>query len=401
MSSIRTAVIAGGGIAGPVTAMALQKAGIDATVYEARPADAQDRGVFLTLASNGIDALRVLDADRDVLEAGFPTPAITLRSGTGKRLGETAIGVTLEDGTTSHTLRRADLFGALRDEALARGIRFEHGRKVVSAVSEADGVRVVFADGSEARGDVLIGADGVWSTVRRLVDPGAPSPAYQGLIGTGGYARGVSVDAEPGRFEMIFGKRAFFGMVAAPDGEVWWFANVPRASEPSRGELAAEGGEAWRSRLLELFADDAGPATAVIAATPELEPMSPFHAVPCLPAWQRGRMVVVGDAAHAPSPTSGQGASLSIEDAVVLATCLRDAPTVSEALARFESIRRPRVERIVKWAARMNSSKAAGPVGRVIRDAVLPLMLRAPGAARAQRSMFEHRVEWDARAVAA
>ncbi len=397
MSTVRSAVVVGGGVAGPVTAMALRKAGIEPTVLEARPAGAEDRGVFLTLAGNGIEALRVLEADRPVLAAGFPTPALTLRSGTGKRLGETAIGVPLRDGTTSRTLRRADLVRALHDEAASRGIRVERGRRVVGAVEDSAGVTAVLDDGSEVRGAVLVGADGVWSTVRRVIDPDAPAPRYQGLVGTGGYARGVAVDAEPGRFEMVFGRRAFFGYVVAPDGEAWWFANVPRPDEPARGELAAVSAQAWRARLLDLFADDAGPATALIEATPELEPMSALHAVPRLPRWRRGRMVVVGDAAHAPSPTSGQGASLAIEDAVVLATCLRDHPTVPSALARFEALRRPRVERIVRWAQRMNANKAAGPVGRVIRDAVLPLVLRAPGAAKAQRSMFEHRVEWEPR----
>ena len=87
-------------------------------------------------------------------------------------------------------------------------------------------------------------------------------------------------------------------------------------------------------------------------------------------------MIVVGDAAHAPSPTSGQGASLSIEDGVVLAKCLRDLPSTDAAFARFEALRRPRVERIIKAAARINNSKAAGPVARVFRDAMMPLFLR-------------------------
>jgi FAD-dependent urate hydroxylase len=84
--------------------MALRKAGIDSVVYEAHPARADGIGVFLTLASNGVDALRFLDADEPALAAGFPTPAITLRSGTGKHLGESRTGGSLPDGTTSQTL---------------------------------------------------------------------------------------------------------------------------------------------------------------------------------------------------------------------------------------------------------------------------------------------------------
>ena len=105
MKSTPTALVIGGGIAGPAAAMALQKAGIESVVYEAYPTLADHVGAFLTLASNGVDALRVLGADEAVLATGFPTPRITLRSDSGKRLGESRIGDVLPDGTTSHTLR--------------------------------------------------------------------------------------------------------------------------------------------------------------------------------------------------------------------------------------------------------------------------------------------------------
>jgi FAD-dependent urate hydroxylase len=383
-------LIIGGGVAGPATAMALRKAGIDATVYEAHPTGADGNGVFLTLADNGIDALRVLGAE---IPAGFATPGITLRSWTGKRLGET------RTGRTSRTVKRADLYRALHDEALARGVPIQHGKRLVDARDTGDGVRAVFADGTEATGDLLIGCDGVHSTVRGLIDPKAPAPTYSGLITNGGYACGVRVDSEPGSYEMIFGKRAFFGYAAAPDGEVWWFANLPHPGEPARGELRAVSGEEWRGRLLQLFADDAGPAVPLIEATPEMLAMTPIHAIPHLPVWHGDRMIVIGDAAHAPSPTSGQGASLSIEDGLVLARCLRDLPDVPAAFARFEATRRPRAERIIKWAARINNSKAAGPVGRVFRDAMLPTILKLTADSKALRETFDYHVDWDAPAT--
>lgn len=399
MTQRSTALIIGSGIAGPATAMALQKAGIDAVVHEAHPTGADGIGVFLTIGSNGVDALRVLGVDEPVLAAGFATPAITLRSGNGKRLGASRTGHTLPDGTTSQTIKRADLYRVLHEEALARGIRVEHGKRLVDAQDTGEGVRAVFADGSEAVGDLLIGCDGVHSTVRRIIDPAAPAPTYAGLLTTGGYARGVSVEAEAGSYEMIFGRRAFFGYARAPGGEVWWFANVPRPDEPTAGEVKASDGE-WRRLLLELYRDDAGPAVALIEATPEIMPMSPIHSVPHLPTWHRGRMIVTGDAAHAPSPTSGQGASLSIEDGVVLAKCLRDLPSPQAAFARYEAARRPRVERIIKWAARINSSKAAGPVAAAIRDALLPVILRLTADAKAQRRIYDHHIDWDAAAGA-
>ena len=87
-------------------------------------------------------------------------------------------------------MKRADLYQAIRDEATARGIVVEHGKRLIDAEPAGDGVRAVFEDGSDATGEVLIGADGVHSVVRRLIDPDAPAPTYVGLVNLGGYARG-------------------------------------------------------------------------------------------------------------------------------------------------------------------------------------------------------------------
>lgn len=401
MTRTRTTLIIGGGIAGPAAAIALQKAGLEPVIYEAHLASAENAGTFLTLGSNGIDALRTLDADQAVLKAGFATPGITLRSGTGKQLGVSRTGQTLPDGTTSQTMKRADLYRALLHEAARRGIPVEHGRRLTGAEVTDDGVQARFADGTDATGDLLIGCDGIHSTVRKIIDPMAPAPSYSGLLNTGGYARGVAVGTEPGRYEMIFGKRAFFGYAVAPGGEVWWFANVPRRDEPGRREAQDLGGELWRSRLIKLHGQDAGPAIQLIEATPQIMTMSPVHTIPHLPRWHSKRMIVVGDAAHAPSPTSGQGASLSIEDAVVLAKCLRDLPDSDRAFAAFESLRRSRVERIIKAAARINNSKAAGPPARVVRDALLPLILRMTADSKQFRQVYDYHVGWDAPASVA
>jgi 2-polyprenyl-6-methoxyphenol hydroxylase-like FAD-dependent oxidoreductase len=123
---------------------------------------------------------------------------------------------------------------------------------------------------------------------------------------------------------------------------------------------------------------------------------SPVHLLRRLPAWHRGRMIVLGDAAHAPSPSSGQGASLAIEDAVVLAGCLRGTASHQDAFAAFVERRRPRVERIVKQAARINNSKAAGPVGRLFLDAFMPLILKAAANSKYTEEVYGHRTPWEA-----
>src|SRR5215207_3512174 len=202
-------LIIGGGVAGPVTAMALQRAGIEAVVYEAHAATTQEVGSYLTVATNGIDALRAIDAHRPVLTAGFPTPTNMLWSGSGRRLGAVSNGGVLSDGTTAHTIKRARLYRTLHQQATARGVRIEQGRRLIDAQVAPGGVTARFADGATAAGDLLVGADGVHSVTRRLLDPAAPGPRYVGLVNFGGYtpdsAAGV---AEPGVWHMIFGRRA-------------------------------------------------------------------------------------------------------------------------------------------------------------------------------------------------
>lgn len=392
----RTALVIGGGIAGPAAAMALQKAGIEAVIYEAHPEGADGAGVFLTLGSNGIDALAAIDAAQRATATGFATPEITLYSGKGKQLGASKISAAA--GTPSRTIKRADLYRALYDEAVSRGIRVEHGKRLVGTEETAEGVCATFADGATATADLLIGCDGVHSVVRRAIDRTGPAPAYAGLLSLGGYTRDVRVDAEPGSYTMIFGRRAFFGYAVAPDREVWWFANLPRADEPARGEVEQIGADEWRRTLVAAFRDDAGPAVRILEATRTEDIMraSPVHLLKRLPAWHSDRMIVLGDAAHAPSPSSGQGASLAIEDAVVLARCLRDTSTHSAAFTKFVDLRRPRVEKIVKQAARINNSKAAGPVGRVFLNNVMPLILKAAANSKYTEQVYGHRLSWAA-----
>ena len=395
MSRAKRALIIGGGVAGPVAAMALQRASIDGFIYEAYAGGADYAGAFLTFASNGLDALRAIDAHHLVLAEGFPTPRMTIQSGTGKHLGDVPNGGTLPDGTVSQTLKRADLYRVLRDEAVRRGANIEYGKRLVDAETSPDGsVTARFEDGTEAEGDLLIGADGIHSRTRRIIDPSAPGTRYIPVLNIGGYARDVRVQAQPGTFLMVFGKRAFFGYAVHPSGEVWWFANPPRADEPTGAELAAIGTEQWREMLMDLFAGDDSPAVEIIRSTPGKLAGWATYDLPSVPTWHRGSLVIIGDAAHATAPSSGQGASMAIEDAVVLSRCLRDLPDTRQAFVAYERLRRARVERIVAHGARTSNYKAAGPVVRVLRDLMMPLILKRV-AGGGSLGMHDYHIAWD------
>jgi 2-polyprenyl-6-methoxyphenol hydroxylase-like FAD-dependent oxidoreductase len=387
------ALIIGGGIAGPVTGMALERAGIESVVYEAYRETA-DVGSYLTVATNGLDALRAIDADRPVVSEGFATPEIVLRSGTGKVLGRVPTGGRLPDGTRTQTVKRPRLHRVLREEARRRGVAIEHGKRLVDVERvPGGGVLACFEDGTQAAGDLLVGADGVHSTVRRVIDADAPGGRYVGLVNFGGYTPGASLDAEPGIWHMIFGRRAFFGYVLDPSGGVVWFANVPRP-EVGDDERAATTSQEWTRRLIELFAPDRGPAGDLISAGDlELAGDNTFD-LASVPTWHEGSMIIVGDAAHAPASTSGQGASMAMEDGVLLAKCLRDRPDSREAFAAFDRLRRKRVERIVKHGARGSSNKTPGPVARVARDLMLPLLFKVFVTPKSLAWIYDHHVDW-------
>jgi 2-polyprenyl-6-methoxyphenol hydroxylase-like FAD-dependent oxidoreductase len=187
-----------------------------------------------------------------------------------------------------------------------------------------------------------------------------------------------------------------------PNGDVWWFANPPRREEPDPAALAAVPAETWRAQLRQLFLDDHVPALAAIDHTDQISTGWVTYDMPSVPTWHQGRVVLVGDAAHAVSPSAGQGASLAIEDAVVLGTCMRDAPDPGAAFRAYEAARRPRVEKIVAQGRRNGSGKTAGRIARVVRDATMPVAMKAMfrNGRDPFRWIWDHHINWDTKAVA-
>jgi 2-polyprenyl-6-methoxyphenol hydroxylase-like FAD-dependent oxidoreductase len=393
------ALIIGGGVAGTVAAMALHKAGWEPVVYEAYQESAGlEQGSYLTVAVNGLDALRAVDAHAVVTGAGFPSGKIEFYSAAGKRLGAMAMGPVLDDGTVTHTIRRSDLYDGLYREVVRRGIAVEHGKRLTGAVT-APGGRVIarFADGSTAAGDVLVGADGVHSATRGIIDPGAPGPRYTGLGNVGGFTRGVRISARPGDYVMVWGKDCFFGYTVSPDGEIWWFANPPSRTEIPRDQLGRLTTGQLRERLVALLSSDKTPGAQIVSSAAPGFRLTNQYDLPEVPAWHNESMVIIGDAAHAVSPASGQGASLAAEDAVTLALCLRDAPSVPAALDGYEQQRRARVQRVVAWGSSMNNTKKQGLAGRMLRDIALPIILKKaarPGEIDKIAWLFAHHITW-------
>jgi 2-polyprenyl-6-methoxyphenol hydroxylase-like FAD-dependent oxidoreductase len=389
---ISTALVIGGGIAGPVAAMALQKAGIDAVIYEAHPSRAYDAGGGLTLAPNGLDALDVIGMGNLVRPVGAPMTGIVMQDWKGRRLAEfgNPPGV-----PPMQFFYRRDLYQMLFQEAGRRGIRIEHGKRLVSTAETADGVTARFDDGTDASGDILIGADGIRSTVRRLIDASAPDPSYTGLISFGARVASPGVPSTEGKMLMSFGKHAFFGYQVLDDASAIWFVNLPHAEPLSVAQARQTPASEWLALLAAKFAEDQTSAARLIGRTDpcDLLIVGSMENMPRVPAWSRGRMVLVGDSAHAPSSSSGQGASLAIESAIDLARCLRDLPH-GQAFNAYEALRRPRVERVIKETTRKNSNKTAGPVGRVIFALAMRIFTKLAKPEK-MAWMFDYHIDWN------
>lgn len=393
------ALIIGAGVAGPVLAIALQRVGIDAHLCEGSPSGADRRGAWLNFQANGMDALRAVDAAGPLENLGYPNDTISFITGGGKELGRIPMAAQRPDGQLSVMMRRADLYRELNALAAARGARYDYGKEFVSATTASDGrVRAQFADGSSATGDLLIGCDGIHSTVRRMIDPAARTPRYVPVLNVGGYIPNFTVDVPLREFRMQFGTCCFFAWFPTPDGGTVWFANPPMAREPERGALSDMTDVDWRNWLRQLMSGDVGPAHDIIDAAPGPMVGWATYDLPVVKRWHNHRnQIIIGDAAHATAPSAGQGASMSVEDAVILAQCLRDCPAIPTAFTTFESLRRRRVEKIVRHGHRSANSKAAGPVGRLVRDLVLPVVFRqaAKDGGRSMMWLQGHHIDFD------
>lgn len=398
MPAVHSAVVIGGGIAGPVAATALAMAGIDAAVYEARPSDpssANGIGGSLALEPNGLAALRIVDADESVRAAAVPITRSIMSIGSkpGREMP------TPQGLGPRQLIDRGALHRILRERADRAGVRIHDGKKLIRVDEGTDGVTAHFADGGSASADVLIGADGVHSMVRRLIDADAPGARYLGLLGFEGIADDAPDTAalEPGTMTFAFGKRAYYLYWKRPDGRIGWGANLPSPQYFSLKEARAVPAEDWLHTLHTTYANDVSGARLAAETTSEtLQVVGGLHIMPPVPHWHRGRMVLVGDAVHAPSNSTGQGASLAMESAIQLARCLRDLPDVSSAFPAYERLRRSRVEKVAARGARISHAKAPGPIAQRMMRLVLPVMLAGMNIEKTMAAEQRYTIDFNA-----
>lgn len=390
--SRKTALIIGCGIAGPAAALFLKRAGFEPIVFEALPEPDDYTGLFLNMARNGLKILDQLKVGEAIRQEGIAMHRMRFQSGYGKWLGEVG---QLEGEPQGYTVKRGFLHKVLREAAEGQGIPVHFGKRLVDVRLEPHQVTACFADGTSAQGHVLVGCDGIHSKTRQVILPDANQPDYTGLISFGGFAISSSIPFEPGTQHMVFGRKAFFGYMGKPNGEIYWFGNLDYPGQPTRKALMAIPQEEWRNKMIDLYRDDPQPILEIIRNTISEIGVYPIYDMLYQPKWYQGRAVLIGDAIHATSPNAGQGASLALEDAMLLAICLRDKEEVGEALATFQSLRRQRVEQIVRYSRKIGQHKQAkNRIQVFFRDLLLPLFLKA--ASRASNEwLYDYRLDWN------
>ncbi len=364
------ALIIGGGIAGPAMALQLQKIGIQSTIFESRYEHDMNQGVFLGITPNGLNILQEF-FDLEILKQDYTPGKMCFYNAQNKKIGELDTQHQLKKyGAETLQVKRTDISAALRKEVVENGIPINYGKKLVH-LEQHDQVTAYFSDGTSASADFLIASDGAHSVVRSKLFPDAPSPVYTKQLSTGAFVHMPDMKPHFGFIKMTFGKSAFFAYAVSNKGEVWWFNNFYREQEPKREEMATTLQQEIKSHLLHIHKEDPEPILEIIRSTDEIFAY-PIYDIPSLSKWHQGKICLIGDAAHATSPHIGQGASLALEDTAVLAKCIRNEADLTTAFEKFQQIRQPRVEKLIKTARKIGNSKSKpNPVATFFRDLLL------------------------------
>lgn len=334
-------LIIGAGIGGLTTAHALLQQGHRVQVFEAAP-ELREVGAGLVLGANAMRALHQLRLDAAVLPLGSPVTRLDLRDQRGRLLqAADTTQFTTRLGFPNLGIHRAALqqvlLQSLPPDILTLGCPFER------LEDDTTGVTAHFTDGRTVRADALIAADGIRSGVRRQLLPAA-TPRYAGYTCWRAVVDTHNLRLPVGESCETWGERGRrFGYVPVGDEQVYWFAclNSPEPQNPRfRNYRAAD--------LQREFADFHAPVPELLALTHDSQLLwNDILDVKPLACFAFGRVLLLGDAAHATTPNLGQGAGMAVEDAAVLARCLSETADVTQAFRRFEQRRRPRTARVV------------------------------------------------------
>jgi 2-polyprenyl-6-methoxyphenol hydroxylase-like FAD-dependent oxidoreductase len=358
-------VVVGAGVGGLATAIGLAGLGHRVTVLEQQSTQEGAAGACFGVQSNAALALRALGVAEPVLASGVPVREYRLVSWRGRELAGWSLDeVTRQLGAPSVTVPRTTLMSALRsavpDDVVTTGAR------VVEVSEDGAGVVAHLADGTSVHGELLVGADGLNSVVRPHVVGGtAEPPGYAGYDSWRGIAETGVAPVSAGTAVHVLGSGRTFGAWPLPGGRTYWVATRTRGGDGLADLRAA-------------FEGAPPLVDALFAATdPDSVLRTPIHDRDPVTTWHTGRVALLGDAVHPMQPTTGQGASQALLDALALTDALRgtdlaDAADLRGALSAYYDRRGPATAGMVREAreiGRMHHMDS--PVATRVRDLVL------------------------------
>jgi 2-polyprenyl-6-methoxyphenol hydroxylase-like FAD-dependent oxidoreductase len=359
----RTALIVGAGIGGLSAGIALRQAGWSIRIFE-RAESPRELGFGLGLAPNAIAALRELGVADVVLARGFAPHGVRgeVRRMDGTVLKRAEFPVREALGGPMVIAMRPALHGALLDAVGPDAIMLH--REVTGFTVNGARVALHLANGDVAEGDLLVGADGTGSVIRRALHPSEPPPRSCGIVAVRGAVHGAvhHLGGMAGVYYLGPGVESM--LIRASDTGIYWFLSLAR-------ELVPAGMRDPSSVLAHLSPRFDETFRAVTSATEDLRYDELVDRDP-IPFWSRDSVTLLGDAAHPLLPHTGQGAAQAIVDAVTLGKLLARESDVTQALRMYESERRPKTATLVAQGRRTaRMMRTTNPLACYVREVVV------------------------------
>ncbi|HEX3847243.1 MAG TPA: FAD-dependent oxidoreductase [Steroidobacteraceae bacterium] len=371
MALIEKALIVGGGIAGMAAAIELRKRGVAVDLIELDP-EWRVYGAGITINGAALRAFKTLGVVEEVVALGWMSDGCDICAAGGAVLAKIPTPrIAGPDIPGGGGILRPVLARILSKATLASGTSVRLGTSFESIAPAPDRVGVRFTDGSRGEYDLLIGADGLFSKVRSAVFPEAPKPRY---TGQGCWRAVVPRPADITAARLFMGAKTKAGVNPVSRDEMYLFCVDGYQSAERIPE------KDWAGILTGLLAEFTGPIGTVrdgLNAGSRIL-YRPLESVLVALPWHRGRIVLMGDAAHATTPHLASGAAISVEDAIVLAEELGRAESLETALRAYETRRFTRCKMVVESSLRLGELEVTGGSkdehARVMRDSMTALL---------------------------